>query len=67
MKISLLFMGAPLKLERNLYETVCRHMRTNKLLESPCIKLSIEHTTTFDSRINLIYIKFLNFFNFENS
>ena len=30
--------AAPLSLERNLYETVCKHMQTNNFLESLCIK-----------------------------
>ena len=36
--------------------TVCRQMQINLLLWSMCIKISIQHSTTCDSRTNLNYI-----------
>ena len=54
MKISLHSMAH--RVERNLHESVFRQMKINKLQESLCIKLPIEHTITCDSRANLNYI-----------
>ena len=36
----------------------CRQMQINWILEFLCIKLSIEHSTTWDSRTNLNYTSF---------
>ena len=41
------------EIEEKAHETVCEQMQINQFLKSLCIKLSIEHSTTCDSRTHL--------------
>ena len=47
-------------MEGNLHETACRQIQIHYLLLSLCIKLTIEHSTTCNFRINNIMTKMNN-------